>query len=222
MLSEIWLGLSIKSTYAHWLTSIFRWRIIRFSSATPSWLMTSLRPSSCLNQKVVKSVQHHILKRISLCLFRRLLRGLYTYISVVGFVSFKFTWDSQFDICPINVCPAQYGLQMWIYLTIFICSVGIGTRHRLHGPGIEFNWGCDFPHPKTGPGVHLAFYTMSTGSFPGGKRPGRGVTTYSHRSPRLKKEQSYTFTTPFGPTAWSVLGWVYIHPHQGSCSLQGM
>ena len=148
MLSEIWLGLSIKSTYAHWLTSIFRWRIIRFSSATPSWLMTSLRLSSCLNQKVVKSVQHHTLKRISLCLCWRLLRDPYTHITVVGSASCKLTWDSQFDICPINVCPVVYGLQMWIYLTIFIYSIGRATRHKLHGPGIEFQWGWDFPDPQ--------------------------------------------------------------------------
>jgi hypothetical protein len=38
--------------------------------------------------------------------------GLYTQVSVVGLVSCKFTWDSQFDICPINVCPVDYGLQM--------------------------------------------------------------------------------------------------------------
>jgi hypothetical protein len=54
----------------------------------------------------------YTLRRISLCLYWRLLRGLYTHVSVVGFVSCKFTWDSHFDICPINVCPVQCGLQM--------------------------------------------------------------------------------------------------------------
>ena len=47
-------------------------------------------------------------------------------------------------------------------------SVGIATRYRLDGPGIESRWGGrDFPYP--------ASYRMSTGSFPGVKRPGRGV-----------------------------------------------
>ena len=173
MLSEIWLGLSIKSTYAHWLTSIFRWRIIRFSSATPSWLMTSLRLSSCPNQKVVKSVQHHTLKRISLSLYWRLLPVVYTHISAVGFESCKFFWDSQFDICPINVCPVQYGLQMWIYLNIFICSVAIGTRHRLHGPGIEFQWGWDFPHPQDWPWNPPSLLHNGYRVIPGSKAAGK-------------------------------------------------
>jgi hypothetical protein len=40
---------------------------------------------------------------------------------------------------------------------------------------------------QTGPGAHPASYTMGTGSFPGVKRPRRGVL-----APRLKKEWSYT------------------------------
>ena len=60
------------------------------------------------------------------------------YVSVIAFVSCKFTWGSQSEICPINVCPVHYVLQMSMYPAIFICSVvGIATRHRLDGPGIE-------------------------------------------------------------------------------------
>jgi hypothetical protein len=33
---------------------------------------------------------------------------------------------------------------------------------------------------------------MGTGSFPGVKRPGRGVDHPSHVKPRLKKEKGYT------------------------------
>ena len=36
------------------------------------------------------------------------------------------------------------------------------------------------------------------GSFPGVKRPGRGVDHTPHLAPRLKKEQSYTSTPPLG------------------------
>ena len=39
---------------------------------------------------------------------------------------------------------------------------------------------------------------MGTGSFPGVKRPGRGVDKPLHLPPRLKKECSYTSTPPFG------------------------
>jgi hypothetical protein len=35
---------------------------------------------------------------------------------------------------------------------------------------------------------------MDTGSFPGVKRPGRGLTTHPLLEPRLKKEYNYKFT----------------------------
>jgi hypothetical protein len=47
---------------------------------------------------------------------------------------------------------------------------------------------------QTGPGAHPAFYTTDTGSFPGVKRPGRGVDHPPHLAPRLKKEKGYTAT----------------------------
>jgi len=55
-------------------------------------------------------------------------------------------------------------------------SVGIATRYGLDGPGFESRLERDFSIPvNTGPGVRPASYTMGTGSFPGVKRPGRGV-----------------------------------------------
>jgi membrane associated rhomboid family serine protease len=39
---------------------------------------------------------------------------------------------------------------------------------------------------------------MGTGSFPGVKRPGRGVDYHLLLAPRLKKEYSYTSTPPLG------------------------
>ena len=55
-------------------------------------------------------------------------------------------------------------------------SVGIATRYGLDGPGIESRWGARFSASvQTGPGGHPASYTTGTGSFPGVKRPGRGV-----------------------------------------------
>jgi len=41
---------------------------------------------------------------------------------------------------------------------------------------------------QTGFEAHPASYTMGTGSFPGLKRPGRGVDHPLHPAPRLKKE----------------------------------
>jgi hypothetical protein len=55
-------------------------------------------------------------------------------------------------------------------------AVGIAARYELDGSGIE----CA--------GSHSAFHTMGTGSFPGVKRPGRGIDHPPHLAPRLKKE----------------------------------
>jgi hypothetical protein len=41
-------------------------------------------------------------------------------------------------------------------------SVGIATRYRLDGPGIEYRWWRDFPHP---PSLQCNGYRV----FPGGK-----------------------------------------------------
>ena len=55
-------------------------------------------------------------------------------------------------------------------------SVGIATRYGLGGPGIESWLGARFSAPvQTGPGAHPASCTTGTGSFPGVKRPGRGL-----------------------------------------------
>jgi hypothetical protein len=65
-------------------------------------------------------------------------------------------------------------------------SVGMATRYGLCGPGIESRWGRDFPHPSLP--AHPASYAMGTASFPGAKRPRRGVDHPPHLALRLKKE----------------------------------
>jgi len=68
-------------------------------------------------------------------------------------------------------------------------SFGMATRYWLDGYEIESRWGRDFSVPvPTDPGAQTASYTMGTGSFPGVKRPGRGIDYPLHLSPRLKKE----------------------------------
>jgi len=68
--------------------------------------------------------------------------------------------------------------------------VGIATRYGLDGPGIESRWGARFFAPfQTGPDAHPASCAVGTGSFPGVKRPGRGVDhPPPNLTPRLKKE----------------------------------
>ena len=49
--------------------------------------------------------------------------------------------------------------------------------------------GVRFSEPvQTGTVAHLTSYTMGTGSFPGVKRPGRGVDHPPHLEPRLRRE----------------------------------
>ena len=67
--------------------------------------------------------------------------------------------------------------------------VGIATCYGLDGPEIECRWGARFSSPaQTYPVVHPASYTKGTGSFPGVKRPGRGIDHSPHLSAKLKKE----------------------------------
>jgi hypothetical protein len=49
-------------------------------------------------------------------------------------------------------------------------SVSIATRYGLDGPGIEFRWVRDFPHP-----FRPSRCAMGTGSFPAIKWRGCGV-----------------------------------------------
>ena len=65
---------------------------------------------------------------------------------------------------------------------------GTGTRYGLDGPGIEFRWRQDFPHPRIGPGSNSTSYTMGAGSFSEVKLPGRGVDHSPHLASRLEKE----------------------------------
>jgi len=62
---------------------------------------------------------------------------------------------------------------------------GTATRYGLGGPGIESRWVARFSTPvQTGPGVHLASYTMCTGSFLGVKWTERGVNHTPHLEPK--------------------------------------
>jgi hypothetical protein len=68
-------------------------------------------------------------------------------------------------------------------------AVGLATRFGLDGQGIESRWGARFSAPVlSGPATHPTSYTLGTGSFPGIKRPGRGVDHPPHLALRLKTE----------------------------------
>ena len=65
--------------------------------------------------------------------------------------------------------------------------VCIATRYRLDDPGIGSRWGARFSAPvHTGPGAHPVSWSVGTDSFPGVKRPGRGVDHPSLPSAEVK------------------------------------
>ena len=78
--------------------------------------------------------------------------------------------------------------------------VGIATPYVLVGPGIESQWGARFstPLPDRPCGPPSLLYNRYRVSFPGIKRPGRGVDHPPHLMPRLKKERSYPTANTLG------------------------
>ena len=85
-------------------------------------------------------------------------------------------------------------------------SVGITTRYGLDCPGIESPWRRDFLHPSrpalepTQPPI-----TMGTGSFPGLKRPGRGVDHPPPSSAEVEgRVELYLYS--LSGSSWPVIG----------------
>jgi hypothetical protein len=73
-------------------------------------------------------------------------------------------------------------------------AVCIRNRYGPDGLGIESRWGVrSSASVQTDSGAHPASCKMGTVSFPQVKRPG---CDYLNQAPRLKKEYSYTFTSP--------------------------
>jgi hypothetical protein len=83
-------------------------------------------------------------------------------------------------------------------------SVGMAARYGLDGPGIESQWGRDFPHPSKpalGP-IQPPVHGVPSVSW-GVKRPGQGIDQ-PPSSAEVKERVELYFYSPFGPS-WSVL-----------------
>ena len=107
--------------------------------------------------------------------------------------------------CPIfgkaRVLVRAAGRQ--IEIQILDSSVGLVTRYGLDGPGIESRRGTNFPYLSRP--AQPASFAMGTGSFPGVKRPGRGVNHPPLSSAEVKKRVHLYLYSPSGPS-WPVLG----------------
>ena len=83
-----------------------------------------------------------------------------------------------------------YTIQFTLYHILNNMWVHTGRFER---PEVEPRWGRYFSR-----GAQPAHYTMGTGSFPGVKRPGRGIYHPSYLAPKLKKKYRNISTPPLG------------------------
>ena len=97
----------------------------------------------------------------------------------IGIIHHKYQGHDVYERVLLSRCTGSRGRDS---------TVGKATRYGLDVPGIESRCGQDIPHLSIPAEAHPASYTMGTGSFPGVKRPGRGVNHPPHLAPRLKNE----------------------------------
>jgi len=102
---------------------------------------------------------------------------------------------------PIAIFPRVFRLCRYWVMVGRDSSVDTATRYGLDGPGIESRWGRDFPHPSRP--VAGPWYRVS---FPGVKRPGRGVDHPSPSNAAVKERVELYLFSPCGPS-WPVVGW---------------
>ena len=88
-------------------------------------------------------------------------------------------------------------------------AVGIATRYRLDGPGIESRWGRLFPHPlRPALGANQPPMQWVPGLYRGVKRPGRGIDHPPPNSADVKERvELYLFSTS-GPSC-PVIEWTF-------------
>jgi hypothetical protein len=98
--------------------------------------------------------------------------------------------------------------------------VSVATRYGLDGPGIEILWAWSFLYPsRQDLETNHTSYAMSTESFLGVKRPGRGVNHLSIPTFEIKERVELYIYSPPGPSCpvneWNLP--VYEHSYGNDC-----
>jgi hypothetical protein len=71
-----------------------------------------------------------------------------------------------------SICSGLFYVSIYPFCMDLDSSVGMATRYGLHGPGIEFRWGRDFPLAARQAMVPTQFHKMGTGFLSRGKVTG--------------------------------------------------
>jgi hypothetical protein len=107
-------------------------------------------------------------------------------------------------------------IELFIYRTAYLLSittvrgrdsaVGIATRYRLEGPGIESRWGRDIPHPsRPAVGPTQPPIQWVQGLFPGDKTAGARHWPPTSSSAEVEEGVELYIYSSSGPS-WPVLG----------------
>ena len=97
----------------------------------------------------------------------------------------------------------------WRCYSSVLSAVCIANRYGMEGPGIEYRWdkiSCTSPNRYRSPPNHL--YNGYRVSFPGVKRPGRGVEHPTQSSAKVKERVELYLSSPSAPS-WSAVGWPF-------------
>jgi hypothetical protein len=118
--------------------------------------------------------------------------------------TFGLNWALLWVLIALN-CNIQIAYWISHISNVIKISVGIATRNRLGGQGIECRWGVRFCTPvQTGPGAHPASCTMGIGSFRGGKAAGAWRWQPTPSRAEVKERVELYLYSPSGPS-WPVL-----------------
>jgi hypothetical protein len=109
-------------------------------------------------------------------------------------------------LCPVNFPYIFCDFMLILHLYCCLLTAAVLFSFRLFSASLSCLFvlllslsGARFSSPVlTGPGAHPASYTMATGSFPGVKRPGRGVDHPPLFSAEVKERVEPYLLSPSG------------------------